>query len=252
MSTTDTPAPVGRVTIDHDRAVAIVTLDRPATANAFNTTMYREMRLALLAAADNPEIGAVLVTSVGKHFCAGQDLDEMSLIATGQATREAETAFPALLDVLQSYPLPLIAAVRGAAVGLGMTMLGHFDLVVVADDARLRVPFAPLGVPPEAGSSATLPAAMGRQRAAEALFTGRFISGAEAAAAGLALRAVSSAEVEATARGLADEVATHPVAALRAIKAALVAARIESVRAARAHEEEAFARLFRQEPAGSV
>jgi enoyl-CoA hydratase/carnithine racemase len=227
-----------------DGAVAVVTFNRPDAANAFNTAMYNGLRDALQTAKQHDDVAVVLLRAVGRHFCAGQDLDEMAELAAGRGTPDMQRAFPSLLDTLQAFPLPMVAAVRGAAVGLGMTMLAHVDLVVVADDARLRAPFAPMGVPPEAGSSVTLALAMGPQRAAEALFTGRFLTGVEAAAAGLALRSVAADEVESVARSLADEVAAHPVAALRAIKAAVLAGRVDAIVAARQREEAAFAELL--------
>ena len=132
----------------------------------------------------------VVFTGAGKAFCAGTDLLEMAetVDAASAATRVTRTGFPAFVDVLQEFPKPLLAAVNGAAVGLGFTMLAHCDLVFVSDNARLLAPFTNMGVAPEAASSYLLPRRMGRQQASLSLFTSDWISAEDAVATGLAVR----------------------------------------------------------------
>jgi enoyl-CoA hydratase/carnithine racemase len=149
-----------------------------------------------------------------------------------------------LLDALGTFDKPLVAAVNGAAVGIGFTMLPHCDLVLAGESARFRTPFAEMGVPPEAASSYLFPAAMGWQRAAEVLFTSPWLDAEGAVAAGIALRTVPDAELLDEAVALAAAVAAAPLPALRAIKATMLAARADAVAAARSREDSAFARTL--------
>jgi enoyl-CoA hydratase/carnithine racemase len=130
--------------------------------------------------------------------------------------------------------------VNGIGVGIGMTMLLHCDMAIMASNARLRAPFVPLGVVPEAAGSLLMPVVMGNQRAAEKLYTGEWISADEAVATGLALRVVAPEELMPAALDLAHRIAKMPVASLRATKKIVVAGRIDAVRAARAREDLAF------------
>jgi enoyl-CoA hydratase/carnithine racemase len=136
--------------------------------------------------------------------------------------------------------------VNGIGVGIGMTMLLHVDLALVATTARLRAPFVSLGVVPEAAGSLLMPVVMGNQRAAEKLYTGEWITADEAVECGLALRAVPPEQLMDAALDLARRIAKMPVASLRATKTLVVAARIDAVRAARAREDAAFATMVGQ------
>ena len=182
-----------------------------------------------------------MLTGAGRAFSAGQDLDEMARLAAGE---QIDSGFPDLLAALQAFDKPLVAAVNGAAVGIGFTLLPHCDLVLAAESARFRTPFAEMGVPPEAASSYLFPARMGWQRAAEVLFTSPWLSAADAVEAGIVLRVVPDGTVVDEALALARQVAEAPLAALRSIKGAMLGARADAVAAARAREEAAFAALF--------
>ena len=173
------------LTNDRDR-VRVVTFNRPDRANAFNEELYHAAADALREAAADDDVAVVVLTGAGKAFCAGTDLLEMAETVDGAAT--SRDGFPAFVDVLQEFPKPLLAAVNGAAVGLGFTMLAHCDLVFVSDRARLLAPFTNMGVAPEAASSYLLPRRMGRQRASLSLFTSDWISAEDAVATGLAVR----------------------------------------------------------------
>jgi enoyl-CoA hydratase/carnithine racemase len=223
---------------DDHGAVRLLTLDRPQALNAFDTPLYRAAGAALDAARVDDDVRVVVVTGAGRAFSAGQDLVEMARLAAGE---QAESGFPALLDALQAFDKPLVAAVNGVAVGIGFTMLPHCDIVLAAEGARFRTPFAEMGVPPEAASSYLFPARMGWQRAAHVLFTSPWLSAAEAVDHGIALRTVAPDDLLSEALGLAAEIATAPLAALRAIKATMLAARADAVAAARTREEAAFA-----------
>ncbi|MDD9369816.1 MAG: enoyl-CoA hydratase-related protein [Acidimicrobiales bacterium] len=225
---------------DHD-GVRVLTLDRPHALNAFDSPLYRAAGAALDAARADDGVKVVVITGAGRAFSAGQDLDEMARLAAGEAV---DSGFPVLLDALQAFDKPLIAAVNGAAVGIGFTMLPHCDLVLAAVTARFRTPFAEMGVPPEAASSLLFPARMGWQRAAEVLFTSPWLGAAEAVECGIALRVVPTDELLPEALALADTIAAAPLVALRAIKATMLAGRADAVAAARAREEAAFARVL--------
>jgi enoyl-CoA hydratase/carnithine racemase len=221
--------------------VRVLTLDRPEVLNAFDSALYRAAAAALDAARGDDGVHVVVLTGAGRAFSSGQDLGEMARLAAGE---QVGSGFPALLDALQTFDKPLVAAVNGAAVGIGFTLLPHCDLVLVADHARFRTPFAEMGVPPEAASSVTFPERMGAQQAARVLFTNAWLSAEEAVGLGIALRAVPAADLLEEALALAGQVAANPLPALRAIKAALLAGRNPAVTAARAREDAAFAQVL--------
>ena len=221
--------------------VRLLTLNRPHALNAFDSPLYRAVGHALATARDDVDVKVVVLTGAGRAFSSGQDLDEMARLAAGEST---DSGFPVLLDALQSFDKPLIAAVNGAAVGIGFTMLPHCDLVLAAEGARFRTPFAEMGVPPEAASSLLFPVTMGWQRAAEVLLTSPWLSADDAVACGIALRVVAAGDLVGQALDLATAIATAPLAALRAIKGTMLAGRADAVAAARAREEAAFARIW--------
>ncbi|HEX8804782.1 MAG TPA: enoyl-CoA hydratase-related protein, partial [Acidimicrobiales bacterium] len=217
------------------------TLDRPERLNAFDGELYRLAADALDAARADDAVHVVVLTGAGRAFSAGQDLDELARLAAGE---QVESGFPRLLDALQAFDKPLVAAVNGLAVGIGFTLLPHCDLVLVAEGARFRTPFAEMGVPPEAASSLLFPARMGWQRAAHVLFTSPWLSADEAVEHGIALRTVPAGDLLPEALALADRIAAAPLPALRAIKATMLAARDDAVTAARTREDAAFARVL--------
>jgi enoyl-CoA hydratase/carnithine racemase len=241
VSETDDQALVRVDDVDGHDGVRLLTLDRPGALNAFDSPLYRAAGAALDAARRDEAVRVAVITGAGRAFSAGQDLDELARLAAGEPI---DSGFPVLLDALQAFDKPLVAAVNGAAVGIGFTMLPHCDLVLAAETARFRTPFAEMGVPPEAASSYLFPARMGWQRAAEVLFTSPWLSAADAVECGIALRVVAGDDLLPEALALAGSIATAPLAALRAIKATMLAGRAEAVAAARAREEAAFARVL--------
>jgi enoyl-CoA hydratase/carnithine racemase len=140
--------------------------------------------------------------------------------------------------------VPLLAAVTGVGVGLGFTLLAHCDLVLVDEQARLRVPFAELGVPPEAASSLLFPAVMGWQQAARVLLTSDWVDAEELVRLGLALRTCAHGTVLDETVALAARVAAHPRAATRAITSLMRIGRREAVELANRREQAAFGRLL--------
>src|SRR6476659_2770905 len=176
-----------------DARVRVITFNRPDALNAFNDEMYHEAGRALEEAAARNDIACVVLTGNGRGFSAGQDLGEMGRLSATAPNDfgDAGPGFPHFLDTIAALPRPVIAAVNGIGVGIGMTMLLHIDVAFIASTARLRAPFVPLGVVPEAAGSLLMPLIMGNQRAALKLYTGDWITADEAVEYGLALRAVT-------------------------------------------------------------
>jgi enoyl-CoA hydratase/carnithine racemase len=232
-------------TEDRDR-VRLLTFNRPDRANAFNEELYHAAADALRAAASDDDVAVVVFTGAGKAFCAGTDLLEMAeTVDAGVSGRTtSRSGFPAFVDQLQEFPKPLLAAVNGAAVGLGFTMLAHCDIVFVSDDARLLAPFTNMGVAPEAASSYLLPRRMGRQRAAVSLFTSEWISADDAVATGLAVQKSSPESLVDDAMELATRIASKSLPSLMATKRLLLDAEREGIVRARTLENQAFAELL--------
>ncbi|MGH8979271.1 MAG: enoyl-CoA hydratase/isomerase family protein [Acidimicrobiia bacterium] len=230
--------------VDDADGVRLITLNRPEKLNAFDNALYHAAADALDEALGRDDIKCVVFTGAGRAFSAGQDLAEMATIDAGAAASGGlPHGFPRFLDTAATYEKPLLAAVNGLGIGIGMTLLLHCDLALVADTARLRAPFVPLGVVPEAAGSLLMPQIMGNQRASLALYTGDWVSAEEAVAANLALRVVPAERVVEETLEIARRIATQPVNVLVETKKVVVAGRIDAVRAARRREDEAFARM---------
>ena len=166
------------VSEDHG-SVRLLTLNRPEALNAFNDDLYDAVAEALAKAADDPGVAVVVITGAGRAFSAGQDLGEL-----GEPRRhddEEPHGFGPFIAAAESFPKPLIAAVNGLTVGIGLTLLPHCDLVLMSEDARLRAPFASLGVTAEAGSSFLLPATIGWAATAHLFYTASWLDAVRAA-----------------------------------------------------------------------
>lgn len=213
-----------------DGGVLELRMDWPEKRNALTRPMYTALAEALEAAADNPAVRSVLLYGSGDGFCAGNDLADF---VSGAAPLSEDSPSRRFLRAIATHPKPIVAAVQGNAVGIGTTMLLHCDLVVLADGARLLLPFVRLGLVPEAASSLLLPRLAGHQRAAEMMLLGEPLDAATAREVGIANRVVAPAALMETARGLAVKLAAQAPTALRLTKALLkgdqaeVAARME-------------------------
>lgn len=237
-----------RITDHPDGAerVRLVTFDRPAARNAFDTALYSGVADALDGAATSDDFAVVVLTGEGTAYSAGQDLAEMGRLGRPDPSTEAADddrvahGFTRFIEAIESFPKPIIAAVNGVAVGIGTTMLPYCDLVLASDDARFRLPFASLGVVPEAGSTFTLPSIMGWQQAAHVFFTAEWLDVHQAIECGLVWRRCSPADLVAEALGVAAAIAKMPIVSLVETKRLLLATRLDAARAARAREEEVF------------
>ena len=194
--------------------IATITLHRPDKLNAFTPVMKREMLDALNAADADDDVRVVIVTGAGRAFCAGADLSHGG--DTFDYKRRGGTATEAPRDgggevSLRVYEMrkPVIAAINGSAVGVGITMTLPMDIRIVADNAKLGFVFARRGVVPEAASSWFLPRVVGPSQAAEWLFTGRVFDAQEALAGGLVRSVHPAADVVAKAREIAREIADN-------------------------------------------
>ncbi len=225
------------VTVSHEDGVSLITLNRPAALNAFNPELFAGVHAALESAAADDDIGCVVLTGAGRAFTAGSDISE-------PPSPDAANPYDAFIARVETFPKPLIAAVNGLAVGIGTTILGHCDIALAGESARFRMPFAALGLVPEAGSTVTMPALMGRQLASVALLTAGWVSAAEAAQSGLVLRVVADDQLLETALSLARGIAEHPLESLIQTKRLLLAARLPLAQEARDREEREFRRLL--------
>lgn len=186
-----------------------LTMDRPDTRNALDVESYSSLDAALQAADADESVHAIIITGAGGSFCSGNDLEDF--LRHSDPTPALE-----LLRTLVFSDTPLIAAVEGAAVGIGVTMLLHCDLAVAAQSATFRMPFVPLGLTPEGGSSHLLPMIAGSKLAAELLLFGDPFSSDVAHRAGLLNRVVPDGDALSTALELAVRLGELPTDALRA------------------------------------
>ncbi|KQX19710.1 MULTISPECIES: enoyl-CoA hydratase-related protein [unclassified Sphingomonas] len=197
--------------------VLTITLDRPAKKNAITDAMYGAIVTALTQAAEDPSIGAVLLRGEGADFCAGNDISMFADAASGTKDILDSNTGP-FLNAISTFPKPLVAAVTGRAIGIGVTMLLHCDLVYVAEDAEMRTPFIDLGLVPEAASALTIPARIGHVRAFALFALGEKLGGGEAATLGIANRALPADQVGPAAETAARALAAKPLSALIATK----------------------------------
>ena len=175
------------VRLDRFEGVFSVALDRPSKKNALNRDMYCALTEALVTAQQDPSIRVVVLSGSGGDFTAGNDLGDFLNFL------ESPETFPALTFVrtLALFPKPIVAAVTGAAIGIGTSMLFHCDLVFASSDAIFSMPFINLGLVPEAGVSLLAPMRLGRARATQALLLGEAFSAQQALEMGL-VNAVTS------------------------------------------------------------
>ncbi len=232
----------GVIRFEDADGMRVVTLDRPDALNAFNQDLWYAARDALADAAEDPTLACVVITGSGRAFSAGQDLTEMadpSVFTSGE-----EPGYKAFMPVLESFPKPLIAAVNGVGVGIGLTMLPHCDIVLMAESARLKAPFVSLGVTTEASASVLLPARIGWQETAHLLFTEPWIDAAEAKEIGLVWKVVPDSDLLDEATALGRQIGAMPVPPLVVTKQLMLAGRLDQVRAARRREESEFEHLI--------
>jgi enoyl-CoA hydratase/carnithine racemase len=218
------------VRLVRDGDVATLLFDDPDRRNAMTRAMGEAFRDRVAELCLDDGLRAIVVSGVGRAFSAGGDLDMLERQAAlgsaspgsaWRAIRDEMASFYRLFLVVRDLPCPTIAAIQGAAVGAGLCVALGCDLRYVATDAQLGLNFAKLGLHPGMAATWTLPRLVGSAQAAELLYTGRSIDGAEAHRIGLANRVLPGSEVLAAAQETAREMAANGPIAVRAIKRAL-------------------------------
>ena len=228
------------ITIEPSGAILRIQLNRPDHKNAMTSSMYTGLADILNEADKDDAIRVVLWHGAGDAFCAGNDLGDFLKNPPGPGN------FPQgrLMDALIGFEKPLVAAVQGAAIGGGTTMLTHCDFVYAGESARFQMPFINLGLVPEFGSSFSVPSRIGHLRAAELFLLGGSFTAPRAAELGLITRVVPDRDVLATATETAQKLAAKPSGALRASKRLIKQASIDEVKVAiKIEMQEFFERL---------
>ncbi|MET3108679.1 enoyl-CoA hydratase/carnithine racemase [Oxalobacteraceae bacterium GrIS 2.11] len=198
--------------------VLTISFNRPAKKNAITAAMYQTMADALRDAETDNEVRVILFTGQDNIFTAGNDLEDFMKNASQLATDGEASSIIQFMRALSASPKPIIAAVAGLAVGIGTTMLMHCDLIYLADNAKLTMPFSQLGLCPEFSSSILLQRVAGYHRAAEKLLFGEPFGAEEAMQLGLANKIVPAAELLEFATQQAAKLVALPAASLRATK----------------------------------
>lgn len=191
-----------------------LTLNRPDKKNALSKKMYADLTEAIHYADDSQEIRVVFLGSSSDCFCSGNDLKDFMAYNQRGMPKDINPFLPAISQA----KTPIVAAVKGPAIGIGTTMLLHCDLVYAGESAQFQMPFVNLGLCPEAGSSYLLPAMLGYQRAARLILLGESISARQAYDFGLISGVVADDRLDAYAWDKACQLAQQPPASLRLSK----------------------------------
>lgn len=225
-----------------DEGVLLVTLNRPERKNAFDDAQWDAAAAALDAAREDARVAVVVLTGAGGHFSSGVDLSSFSQSPPERSDGFA-SAFHAFVASLFAFDKPLIAAVRGVAVGGGCTITLACDFVYAGESLRMRLPFANLGLVPEIASSYTLQAAIGAQRAAELMLSAEWIDATRASEMGMVAKVLPDDALLDATLARAREIAQWPVSSLRAIKQTLRAAHQPAIESALRIEDELMTKL---------
>jgi len=210
------------IRIEQAQRVTTITIARPEKKNAITQAMYDAMADAVNAYARDDAARALMFTGEGDYFTSGNDLQDFSMASRGgEAANDEMPPVIRFLHAIKDCPKPMIAAVNGPAIGVGLTLTLHCDLVYAADSATFAAPFVKLGLVPEAASSLLLPQVIGMAAANDVFMTGRTLTSDEALRMGLISRAFADADFAAEAHALALTVANAAPDAMRHTKALL-------------------------------
>ena len=221
--------------------IAVVRIDRPDVLNALNMKTRSMLADAFIELSGRADIRAIVMTGGPKVFAAGADVNE---IATATPTEMLLRRTQRYWDPIAACPHPIVAGVNGFALGGGLELAMHADIIVVGENAKLGQPEIRIGVMPGAGGSQRLVAAVGKFRAFKLLLTGRPVSGAEAADMGLASEVVGDDQVQDRAMELARDLARMPPLAAQLIKEAVLAGQDAPLHVGLAFERRSFQVLF--------
>jgi enoyl-CoA hydratase/carnithine racemase len=226
------------------KANGIVTIEfnRPDKKNAITAAMYQAMADALKDAEGDTSVRAILIIGKPEIFTAGNDLEDFMKKSGAGAIGDRPVA--QFMRNLSQATKPVVAAVAGAAVGIGTTMLMHCDIVYAADNAKFSMPFTQLGLCPEFASSMLFPQIAGYQRAAEKLLLGEGFSAQEALALGLVSRVLPANELHEFARGQAAKLAALPASSLRVTKSLMKSSQSAAIGARMLDENKHFGAML--------
>lgn len=197
--------------------IATITINRPEKKNSITLEMRGAIARAFHEAQDNPEVRVVVFTGAGSDFSAGADVGEMGTGGINGSIRRMHHMHRMLRGVANTNK-PVIAAVRGVCVGMSFSMALASDFIIAAEDARFQFAFRHLGLAPDAGAAFLLTRYVGIPRAKELIYSGRFVSGKEAAQLGIALEALPADDVLPRAMEMARTFATAPTLAITMAK----------------------------------
>ncbi len=232
--------------------VATIEIARPEKKNALTQVMYSAMADALAAANTDTAVRAVLITGQPGCFTSGNDIEDFMQRPPGAGSDGTTSPVARFMQALLDCEKPVVAAVTGAAVGIGSTLLLHCDLVYVSDEARLAMPFVSLGLVPEYASSLVVPLLMGHAKAAEKLLLGEPFSGSDAVDCGIANAVLPAGEVVNHARRMAERFNHLPPSAVRETKRLMRAPRREQVQQVMTAEGALFAQRLRSPEAAEA
>jgi enoyl-CoA hydratase/carnithine racemase len=225
--------------------VATIEIARPEKKNALTVAMYQAMADALNAAREDGAVRAVLITGQPGIFTSGNDVEDFLTRPPGQGSDSMDSPVFRFMRALLDCDKPVVAAVTGAAIGIGTTLLLHCDFVYVSDEARLAMPFVGLGLVPEFASSLVVPQLMGHRRAAEKLLLGDPFTPEQAVECGIASAVLPAGEVVAHARRIAERFNALPPGAVREAKQLMRAPERERLLQTIRSEGEIFGRRLR-------
>ncbi|MGB1010225.1 MAG: enoyl-CoA hydratase [Thiolinea sp.] len=231
-----------QVNVSVAEAIMSIQLNRPEKRNAITHAMYDTMRAALIDADAHDDVRVIVLHGVEACFTAGNDLADFDTRRSDGLSKGAE-----FLLAMHEVKKPVIAAVSGLAVGIGVTLLLHCDLVYAADDARFRMPFVNLGLCPEAGSTLLLPAMSGQRAASELLLLGGFFDAEAAIKNGLVNQSMPADQLLAFAFERARQLADQPPEALLETKRLLKSGSYEAVKQRILDESAVFGRLLQSD-----
>ncbi|WP_288379313.1 enoyl-CoA hydratase [uncultured Massilia sp.] len=227
------------------KAAGLLTIEfnRLERKNAITAAMYQSMADALLDAEQDTSVRAILIAGKPEIFTAGNDLDDFMKNSAPGVAVENRPVYQ-FMRALHGSTKPVIAAVAGAAIGIGTTMLMHCDLVYAADNAKFSMPFTQLGLCPEFASSLLLTQLAGYPRAAEKLLLGEAFGAQEAFEMGLLTKVLPASELRAFAEQQAAKLVALPAASIRTTKALMKRPRVKDIDSAIAAENERFAAML--------
>src|SRR5947199_2488327 len=202
------------IVTEHSGSILRVELNRPQRKNAMTSAMYITLADLFNAAAKDDQIRVVLWHGAGDSFSAGNDIQDFLKNPPGAG----ESPQARLIEALINFDKPMVAAVHGAAIGGGTTMVTHCDFVYAGESAKFQMPFINLGLVPEFGSSYAIPAWVGHIRASELILLGLPFGATRAAELGIVTRVVPDEKLLHTATEIAQQLAAKPAGALRASK----------------------------------